>query len=275
MPALVALLCLLVAKLVVGLELHQNLTGGLGFSPHQLHYRDGQVSSWSSSRSTSPLEQVCIPTVSEFVIENGNAFDVHVSGVLSSAPQFLPLMFQPQVLTPGQSVVIQLLFLPYRVERVEAKLTVSSSVGSVTYDVTGTASPNPYRLSPVLGHRLTVGEALGQSIVVHNPFDDPLHVREVFTTEDFLSLKGEALGLHESGRSSATSASGLWEISPGSEVEVVQLSIACSEPGKHTGYVHVKTDRDSIVVPVEVEVTSKHLSTPSLSLDFGVITSVR
>ena len=195
-----------------------------------------------------------------------------MSGVLSSAPQFLPLMFQPQILAPGQSVVIQLLFLPYRVERVEATLTVSSSVGSVTYDVTGIASPNPYRLSPVLGHRLTVGEAMDQSIVVHNPFDDPLHVREVFTTEDFLSLKGEALGQHEGGR---TSASGLWEISPGGEVEVVQLSIACSEPGRHTGYVHVKTDRDSIVVPVEVEVTQKHLSTPALSLDFGVITSVR
>ena len=211
---------------------------------------------------------MCIPTVSEFVIENGNSFDVHVTGVLSSAPQFLPLMFQPQVLAPGQSAIIQLLFLPYRVERVEATLTVSSSVGAVTYDVTGIAAPNPYRLFPVVGHRLTVGERLDQSIVVHNPFEDPLHVREVFTTEDFLSLRGEALGT-DGGRSAA---SGVWEISPGAEVEVVQLSIACAEPGLHTGYVHVKTDRDSIVVPVEVEVSSRQVSS-ALSLNFGVVTS--
>jgi hypothetical protein len=38
---------------------------------------------------------------------------------------------------------------------------------------------------------LTAGaESFDQPILIHNPFDEPLQIREVFTTEDFMSLKG-------------------------------------------------------------------------------------
>ena len=47
------------------------------------------------------------------------------------------------------------------------------------------------QLRPFLGSRLTAGaESFDQPILIQNPFDEPLQIREVFTTEDFMSLKG-------------------------------------------------------------------------------------
>lgn len=148
----------------------------------------------------------------------------------------------------------------------------------------GYASLNPYKLTPFLNNRLNLGESIDQSIVIHNPFDSVLHIREVFTTEDFLSLKSEDLTPPNppippiASPSSPSSPSYVkdvarWEVSPASEREIINLNIAGSKIGKFTGYVHVKTDKDNVVVPVEIEVVDKDaVEDPTVVLDFGVLT---
>ena len=96
---------------------------------------------------------VCIPTVSEFVIDNLFDYDVQLYSVVSDNTQFHPVMFQPQNLPAQHSLTLQLLFLPYFVEETNATLTFSSSEGDIVYHVVGTAVNNEYLVHPFVGHQ--------------------------------------------------------------------------------------------------------------------------
>ena len=87
---------------------------------------------------------------------------------------------------------------------------------------------------------------------MHNPHTEVLQVREIFTTEDFLSLKSimsekskgregsegsggsgaeSGMGRLTPSRSGADASLGLWEIQPGEEREIVVLTMVSSIPG--------------------------------------------
>lgn len=243
----------------------------LSFQPAVLSYVDSPV---------------CIPTVSEFVISNAFDYDVQLYSVVSDNTQFHPVMFQPQVLPSHHSLSVQLLFLPYFVEQSNATLTFSSSVGDIQYTVRGSAVKNDYLIHPFVGHRLPAGVVYEQPIVIYNPFAEVLHIREVFTTEEFMSLRGAGMGggggadgddaqfeeqtSFGSDSSSAQQAK-MWEIEPFTSKEVIRLSISSRTTGDYQGYVHVKTNKNDMVIPVELLVIEGGLSLIPEIIDFGVI----
>lgn len=47
---------------------------------------------------------------------------------------------------------------------------------------------NPYHLRPVLGHKLPVQRAYQKPIVLYNPHDQLLKLKEIYTSESFLLL---------------------------------------------------------------------------------------
>ncbi len=131
-------------------------------------------------------------------------------------------------------------------------------------------------------------------VTIYNPFPDTLHIREVFTTEGFLSLKGVPLRndnyLQRGKAASHNALSGsvdclsspwkceeeaadiMWVVPPGAQKEVITLSFASTlGAGKYNGYVHLKTDRDNMVLPVDVEVLDGLVAQPEV-LQFGVLT---
>lgn len=227
---------------------------------------------------------VCIPTVSEFVINNTFDYDVQLFSVVSDNTQFHPVMFQSQVLPSQQSLAVQLLFLPYFVEQTNATLTFSSSIGDISYSVQGAAVKNDYLIHPFVGHRLPAGVVYEQPIVIYNPFAEVLHIREVFTTEEFMSLRGASMGgssnfedehfeeqtTFGSDTSSAQQAK-MWEIEPFTSKEIIRLSISSKATGDYQGYVHIKTNKNDMVIPVELLVIEGGLSIVPEIIDFGVI----
>lgn len=146
-----------------------------------------------------------------------------------------------------------------------------------------------------------------------NPSSDPLHVRDVFTTESFLHLHlpenpdsgvsdyGVGSGVdydvdasavstaveepsspspfsfpaHSPSASSFPSGSSdsMWQVPPRGEKEIIHLQFRATEPGTYAGYVHVKTDRENMVVPVELEVIQGGLHPSPKEFDFGILTS--
>jgi hypothetical protein len=64
-----------------------------------------------------------------------------------------------------------------------------------------------------------------------------------------------------------------WLIEPGVEKEVISLSMSASSPGHYFGYVHIKTDADKIVIPVDLLVLEGGLLPVDSVLDFGILTS--
>ena len=65
----------------------------------------------------------------------------------------------------------------------------------------------------------------------------------------------------------------MWQIAPRSEKEIIQLSFRGAQPGRFQGYVHVKTDRENMVLPVELHVLRGGLHATPPEVDFGILTS--
>lgn len=257
--------------------------------------------------SLSIESPVCLPVVSEFWVDNVLGSDIHLYSVTSSSTQFHPVTFQAQALAPHDSMSIQLLFLPYHIRSVNATVTIVTSVGDFTYNLVGVSTSNPYGLRPFIGNRIISGVPLEVPIVMRNPHADPLRIREIFTTEEFLSLHSGSKGGSGSGtRGTGNGGSGddeeggvrggagssavvqkdgessivpsvreadQWLIEPGVEKEVISLSMSSSSPGHYFGYVHIKTDADKIVIPVDLLVLEGGLLPVDSVLDFGILTS--
>jgi len=124
------------------------------------------------------------------------------------------VLFQPQTLGPKASLTIQILFLPYFLTPINGLLTLTSTLGKHELTAFGRARPNAYRLHAING-RVGAGSthAFEQPLVVYNPFDEVLQVREIFTTESFLTLRGVG------GAAPLTT----WTIEPHTEKELVKL----------------------------------------------------
>ena len=143
---------------------------------------------------------------------------------------------------------------------------------------------NEYNVSPLLGLALPRGVPHVVPVTITNPHDDILVVREVFTTEDFLSLQGMLLPggrVHSGGggggggtRDPAVLPVGHeWEIAPGETRELLSLSVMSMDAGTHNGYVHIKTDRDNLVIPVNAKVSAGGISSRPSKVDFGDMVS--
>ena len=56
--------------------------------------------------------------------------------------------------------------------------------------------------------------------------------------------------------SRAKGSAGLWSIQAGATKEIVRLSFKSHISGRYQGYVHVKTSKENMVLPVQVTVLS-------------------
>lgn len=244
---------------------------GIIFAPEFLRYVDSPV---------------CIPSMADFSLTNAHKEDIQLLSVISDDTQFYPVLFQPQSLKVNTSISIQLLFLPYYVDSSEATLTIVSSIGKHIYKIYGRSVGNPYHLHPLTGFRVPAGVPYEQSVVMYNPHNEVLHIREIFTTEDFLSIKGASSGSHENSRDTFSrriqlpeeqekTKFGTWEIPPGEEKQLVTISMLSTMPGSYNGYVHIKTDRENIVLPIDMTVLEGGLFPTPEIVDFGLIQSLQ
>ena len=211
----------------------------------------GTNSSSSVSLEPSTLvysrSPVCIPSLSQFLISNNGEEDLELLSIKSDSDQFYPVVFERQTLKSMESMTIQL-FLPYYIESITATLTIASSEGDIIYHVRGEAIQNDYGVRPFTGLRIPRGMPYQQPIIISNPHNEPVRVREVFTTEDFLSLvdttesnsgtddvKLNADGTTDKAISSSNNriivVYWLWEIAPGESKEILHLSIVSQISG--------------------------------------------
>ena len=119
---------------------------------------------------------------------------------------------------------------------------------------------------PLINLKIHVGHTLNPYIELYNPHDHVLSVKEVFTNEGFLHLK-----LPKGAKKS--SKGGLWEMAPMTWAKVMSVSFHSTRAGRHMGFVHVRTNVDTLVVPVEVNVMKGGVHRWPDLLDFETLTS--
>jgi hypothetical protein len=261
--------------------------------------------------------QALLPTVLDFTVINHNpstsSDPITIFDVITNNIQFHTVTFQQQVLYYQDSLSVHIMFLPYFVDRVETDVVISTSLGDVYFHITGHAVANPYHLHPFIGYRIPAGEQVYQQpISIFNPHDEVLSIREIFTTESFLSLqypsKNSGNSLNSVGNVGSANANddlsvgnvvnspapnkkhGLtgqlalqgpgsealssWIVPPGVEKEVMLLSMSAKLPGTYSGYVHIVCDRAKFVVPVELIALEGGIKLEPESIDFGVLTEL-
>ena len=238
----------------------------------------------------------CIPVVQTLTLTHEETYavdgDLKLYTISSDNAQFHPAMFKQQSLSPGKSTSFQVIFLPRTVGNTDATLTIKTSIGRYEIAVHGTGVENPYGLTAFVGAKVPAGVHYNPPIRINNPGDKVLRIKEVFTTEGFLHLSlpgneddgaggGSGSGVekysptvsHKAGAGAqAKGGAGMWNIQPQGTKEIIRLSFKSHISGRYQGYVHVKTSRENMVLPVQVTVLSGGIHTTPESLDFGVIT---
>lgn len=272
-------------------------SGDVLFKPTSLTFRDCPLS---------------ITVAQDFELLNTMSFPIVVFGIKSNNRQFHSVLTKQIEVPAGEAYVVRILYLPYRVETVAAEITILTSRGEYRFPITGNSVLNPYRVNPQLGVRFPAGGSiLEKPIIVYNPHKETLHITEVFTTEPFLTLKDAAFGINRVSQpllsadtnSQATSTGGsagsvagsgkdktgapasslpelaefndgTWSIPPGSEKEVIILSVSTDlKPGNHDGFLHIRTDHDNIVMPIELQILSTLVYPQHEELAFGTLTA--
>jgi hypothetical protein len=233
-----------------------NSINGLVFDPPILEY--GSI-------------PVCIPSVSVFTLTNSLNYEFDLISILSDNSQFYPVLFQPQIVYPKESIQIQILYLPFYAQVSKATLTLSTSIGNFPYPVSAAQAYNSYHLHPFIGYRIASGIPFQQPISLFNPHDQPLHIREIYTTEEFLSLEGI---LPMEFDENNNPLSNQWILEPGVERNIISLAMGSIIPGSYTGYVHIKTNYENIVIPVELNVMDGGLHVTPQNINFGILTNI-
>jgi hypothetical protein len=270
-------------------------SGDVLFKPTSLTFRDCPLS---------------ITAAQDFELLNTMSFPIVIFGIKSNNRQFHSVLTKQIEVPAGEAYIVRILYLPYRVETVAAEITILTSRGEFRFPITGNSVLNPYRVNPQLGVRFPAGGSiLEKPIIVYNPHKETLHITEVFTTEPFLTLKDAAFGMNRmsqpllsadsnsnsqpasagnsaagTGKDKTGAAAGLpelaefndgtWSIPPGSEKEVIILSVSTDlKPGNHDGFLHIRTDHDNIVMPIELQILSTLVYPQHDDLSFGTLTA--
>eukprot|EP00667_Euglena_gracilis_P000391 EG_transcript_391 len=133
----------------------------------------------------------------------------------------------------------------------------------------GHGRENPYHLRPVLGHKLPVQRAYQKPIVLYNPHDQLLKLKEIYTSESFLLLSFPDLPQGNNKVAQGKS----WEIPPHQSKTVILLNFRGQQPGKYQGFIHIKSNLENFTVFMEFIVSQSGVHRMTEELDFGTIIS--
>ena len=190
---------------------------------------------------------LCIPAVEMAELINGADTELSVFSVTTDNVHFHPSSFKATTLAPGGALNISIVFLPRSIGNVEGTLVIQTSAGGLLYQIHAQGVANPYRLHPFLSAKLPTGATYSPPIQVHNPHETTLLIKEVYTSEGFLHLNmPETVGNQDA------RTNGLWEVPSRQTKTVINVAFSSEHPGKYQGYVHVKTNYDTMIIPLEV-----------------------
>jgi hypothetical protein len=194
---------------------------------------------------------ICVPQAGSVEFINTSEDDelsvhsIKVAGVHSK--HFHVAALPLTTLPPGGRMAFSVVFLPNFPGRSNGTLLVQTSHGGFLYELTGVGMPSPYALSPIVGTVPHGGAAFAPLLGMQNPHDTAMRITEITTTVDFLHLHLPPM------RSGITQAD-IWKIRPGEAQRIITLQFQPTTIGRYLAYVHVMTDFDMLIMPVDLTV---------------------
>lgn len=233
---------------------------------------------------------ICIPSTADFEIINTGDEKVEVYSIDSYNSLFHPVLFQPQSIPSHSSIHLQVYFLPYYLEVALGEFRIVTSKGEFTYGVEGHTAANPYKLTPFVANKGSIGIPWqDKPIAVYNPFAEPIKIIDIFTTEDFIQLHKTPFTIRESpertekaantldtaGKITATtseeSIQNFVEVESEKEIVKVSFDTFSLSPGYYKGYIHIKTSLHLNILPVEFELIQEGIKFRESELSYGIL----
>jgi hypothetical protein len=223
----------------------------------------------SASRQDWPAQWVCTPQNRDIIVSHNEASEIQVIAISSDIPEFQTTAFKKMTIAPGQSFSFPMIFVPHRVGFVSATIVVQTNIGNFLHNLRGEGIPNPFGLQALESRRVMIGSDTSHSIDVVNTLNKTaIQIKEVFSTDNFLrlDLPGAATG-----EDTVKVPGSYWHIAAGKQSTIVYVSFAIASPGRHSGFVHIRTTTDYFLVPVSIIVLKHGLHAIPDIVDFGVI----
>ena len=213
-----------------------------------------------------------IPKIQNLEITN-NCKDndtIEIKNISTESLHLHVLDFKIGDLKYADSMLVKLLYLPMKPDdNNKATVTIDCDKGKVDFTFQLYSTLNPYRVIPIVNLTMLAEQSAStsatsaitsksyqalKSISLYNPHNDPLTINELFTVSSFLSLSS-----FPSGKSKVNANNDVkpleeeseWTIPPYSTRKIITVTASSDTTGSFTGSVHVVTNRDSLVIPVE------------------------
>lgn len=188
---------------------------------------------------------------------------VEVVSITSQSIHFQVAAYAATALPPLARLRMPIMFLPRAKQHFVGKIIVGLRGSSVEIPVEGRGTKNLYHVKAFTNISIPVDTKITPPIHVYNPGDQPLHIKEIYTTESFLHLTlPENVG-----------GAKLWEITPKKKRYVINLSFESEKTGLFIGFIHLSTEEHLIILPVEILVVQSPLNVIPREVNFGIITS--
>jgi hypothetical protein len=202
---------------------------------------------------------LCTPVIKQITILS------NVTAVWCNSHQFYASLLPPDPKT-GQSI-LTILFIAQNIGPVEAILYIKAK-GEIKPLLTlmGNGVENAFKLRPVLNHKLSLSDVhYRRSISLYNPYSDTIHVKQVFASEKSFKLFLDPNAVNGS----------QWNIPPHHNKIVVNVGFDTTryQKGTFRGFIHIITDHDSFVVPIEFVLTDSGVHSVVEEIDFGTFFS--
>eukprot|EP00817_Percolomonadidae_sp_ATCC50343_P000223 CAMPEP_0117423540 /NCGR_PEP_ID=MMETSP0758-20121206/4137_1 /TAXON_ID=63605 /ORGANISM="Percolomonas cosmopolitus, Strain AE-1 (ATCC 50343)" /LENGTH=1064 /DNA_ID=CAMNT_0005206777 /DNA_START=927 /DNA_END=4117 /DNA_ORIENTATION=+ len=162
---------------------------------------------------------------------------------------------------------MNLIFLPRSVGKVKGELKIETNKGTLIHQIRGEGEESAYKIKPVIGYTVPLDLEYNLPIKLYNPHNHQLEIKEIYTSEDFLRLD-----MTEALKSSRYTANTIWKLAVGDEREVIFLKFRAKQPGKYQGFVHIKTNVDTIIVHIEFNVQKNGIHPLTEIINFGTLT---
>lgn len=176
----------------------------------------------------------------------------------------------PKILVPDENFSLQVIILPDMVGKTVGNIYFELSDNKViVFPVEIKAVENIYKVSPIYVHNWPGSKLFISQVNLYNPHPKTLIIKEVinsFSSINLLWPNGQPVSSNHTSISSS-----MLEISAKSTKNILQINFYKDVSGVEYGLLQLKTDRDTLIIPVVVGVEVQVIRFFPNLYNFGVI----
>jgi hypothetical protein len=208
-------------------------------------------------------QPICIPTVKSLIINNlSRTSSLNILGaVILDSTHFHLFPITKDPVSPEDSRTLHLAYIPRDYGEHQTLLYIKTSEETFSLPLKGKAVPNPYGLEPV-SDTSELYQQYFRKVSIYNPYDEDMQIDQVFTTDNSLHIKVPG-----------SVDSDTWRIPPKESREVLSLYYEPKVIGNHNSTIHLKTSKDSFMIPVNLAIASDSLLLDIYKVWFGIMTN--